>query len=87
MYIILYIDCCYSLCDFDLVFKLDDSTKNTIKLSRIFKVYSVNVLNYYHFKTLTKPLQKSLPLWVSLYRLDEKVKQIYGRNFAFIDIK
>ena len=61
MYIILYIDCFYSLCDFDLVFKLDDSTKNTFKLPTVFKVYCVNFLNYYHFKTLTKPLQKSLP--------------------------
>ena len=59
MYIILYIDYFYSLCDFDLVFKLDDSTKYTIKLPR---VYSVNVLKLLSFQNSDETTSKITPL-------------------------
>lgn len=59
MYIILYIDYFYSLCDFDLVLKLDDSTKYTIKLPR---VYSVNVLKLLSFQNSDETTSKITPL-------------------------
>ena len=61
MYTILSIDCFYSLCDFDLVLKLDDSTKNTIKLPRVFKVYSVNVLKLLSFQNSDETTSKITP--------------------------
>lgn len=75
MYIILYIDCLYSLCDFDLVFKLDDSTKYTIKLPRVFKVYSVNVLKLLSFQNSDETTSKITPLrshFVDLTRKSSK---------------